>query len=804
MSTEYNGLTVNRWPGTWSPSGKHPIVLDTEMRGGLRLVTGQSGDRLSNISGTRLQDGMLVFLTAGYTELDVVFESNSYYQYRVLAGESRNTATGVLPNTNEHWQPLSLGGGSIAASLIDSQGVLSNTVTEVTAIRFDTDSGFDLVDGGDGAVIVKMNSTFKTWRVEGQDDLIAVGLDTMRFIAGNGLKIETDPVFDSVEQAIIFSVDFTGSDPVDLPEGTTVNGTLISTFDGDYDKLTNLPDIPAALNDLTDVDLLSTVPQIGQVLKYTGSKWVSSNVGLPSGEFADGGTDAATLNGFDGTFYLDYDNLTNVPQAYELPTASPTVKGGVRIDGTTITITNGVITAQASLLIGPTGAPGANGANGINGLDGAPGAAGANGINGRDGVDGAPGDNGTNGRDGVDGAPGANGADGTNGQDGTNGAKGDTGEQGTPGSTGAQGAPGAQGDKGDTGAQGVSVTLQGTKALIADLPAAPADINDFAGHSWIVTEGGGDLWFWNLSEAAWNNVGPIVGPQGDPGAQGAPGGEGAQGPAGTNGVNGEPGVNGIDGVNGVDGTDGAPGAPGRDGVDGTDGAPGAPGRDGVDGTPGTDGAPGRDGTDGVNGVDGVAGEQGPQGVVGPQGVAGEQGEEGEQGPPLTLTLVNTDQGGQDAITAVDIENLKFDYEFTVADGQDGSALVQYIGAFKAIAVDGQDNLTALTDTVLKVAAGPNVEIATELETQTLTVGVLADPIFDSVTINENGLLIFGDGTDQSTRSFRFFTNADAELGLSLDDLAPGDYYYDDTTESIFIMINTGYGYNDLLDLTVRA
>ena len=49
-----------------------------------------------------------------------------------------------------------------------------------------------------------------------------------------------------------------------------------------------------------------------------------------------------------------------------------------------------------------------------------------------------------------------------------------------------------------------------------------------------------------------------------------------------------------------------------------------------------------------------------------------------------------------------------------------------------------------------------------------------------------------------------YTNADAALGLTIDDLLPGDFYYDDGTESIFIMIDTGFGYNNLLDITVRA
>ncbi len=136
------------------------------------------------------------------------------------------------------------------------------------------------------------------------------------------------------------------------------------------------------------------------------------------------------------------------------------------------------------------------------------------------------------------------------GQQGPTGATGATGPKGDKGDTGAQGPQGIQGVKGDTGAQGVSVTLQGTKALIADLPAAPLDPQDYAGHGWIVTEGGGDLWFWNLTDQEWNNVGPIVGPQGNPGEQGPIGATGPQGAAGATGATGATGPQGPKGDKG--------------------------------------------------------------------------------------------------------------------------------------------------------------------------------------------------------------------------------------------------------------
>ena len=101
---DYNGLTRNQWPGTWSPSSDHPIVLDTEIRGGLRYVSGDVGDRLSDITGQRLQDGMVVYVENGYTEGSVTYQSGQYYKFNVLAGESRDASTGVLPNDSDNWE----------------------------------------------------------------------------------------------------------------------------------------------------------------------------------------------------------------------------------------------------------------------------------------------------------------------------------------------------------------------------------------------------------------------------------------------------------------------------------------------------------------------------------------------------------------------------------------------------------------------------------------------------------------------------------------------------------------------------
>ena len=103
MSTDYNGLTINEWPGTWTATSAQPIVLGNEVRGALHSISGDTSDRLHDISGQRLSDGMLVYVKTGYSTPDAAYESNTYYSYRGLPGEERNPLTGALPNKPANW-----------------------------------------------------------------------------------------------------------------------------------------------------------------------------------------------------------------------------------------------------------------------------------------------------------------------------------------------------------------------------------------------------------------------------------------------------------------------------------------------------------------------------------------------------------------------------------------------------------------------------------------------------------------------------------------------------------------------------
>lgn len=69
---------------------------------------------------------------------------------------------------------------------------------------------------------------------------------------------------------------------------------------------------------LSDVDTSSSAPTTGQVLKWNGSNWAPGTDATTGGS----GTDADTLDGFDGSYYLDYANLSGTPSVLTLGSLS--------------------------------------------------------------------------------------------------------------------------------------------------------------------------------------------------------------------------------------------------------------------------------------------------------------------------------------------------------------------------------------------------------------------------------------------------------------------------------------------------
>jgi hypothetical protein len=107
------------------------------------------------------------------------------------------------------------------------------------------------------------------------------------------------------------------------------------------------------------------------------------------------------------------------------------------------------------------------------------------------------------------------------------------GPTGSPGPQGSQGPQGPEGDPGADGTDGTSVTIQGSVADTAELPAGfgPGD----AGKGYL-TEDDGHLHVWSGTE--WVDAGEIRGPQGIQGPQGPIGSQGPAGPQGPQGTQG--------------------------------------------------------------------------------------------------------------------------------------------------------------------------------------------------------------------------------------------------------------------------
>ena len=88
--------------------------------------------------------------------------------------------------------------------------------------------------------------------------------------------------------------------PSDVTDLTDTTGLI---FSGAYADLTGKPTLVVNLSDLGDVS--NTTPSTGEVLKWDGSSW---------GPGADtGDTNADTLDGQHGTYYLEYSNFANTP-----------------------------------------------------------------------------------------------------------------------------------------------------------------------------------------------------------------------------------------------------------------------------------------------------------------------------------------------------------------------------------------------------------------------------------------------------------------------------------------------------------
>lgn len=233
MAVNYDGLTRNRWPGTWSPGGDHPIVLNSEMRGGIHFVEGGTVEELTDIKGQRLVEGMIAYVKTAYTGVD----GDTFYIYKSQSGESRNQATGELPNSSANWTKLANTVSSFEELTVDNLFLDGNTISST-----DTNGDINITPDGTGKTIITnlyiddANTTLQ----EFIEDISGVS-----FAGGAGITVAYDDAAGTTTISITTDNFTLGTDNVALGDtitdlngltsldvdNITIDGNTISTTD---------------------------------------------------------------------------------------------------------------------------------------------------------------------------------------------------------------------------------------------------------------------------------------------------------------------------------------------------------------------------------------------------------------------------------------------------------------------------------------------------------------------------------------------------------------------------------------------
>jgi hypothetical protein len=109
--------------------------------------------------------------------------------------------------------PSYTSGGGSSYFTVQETSSTNPTVTfnNINTLNFDNDTGFNVTADGPNTVKVSLGSTFKTWNIDNgagpvQPSLVAVGEDTVEFIAGTNIEFVTDNTLGSKS----FTINSTG------------------------------------------------------------------------------------------------------------------------------------------------------------------------------------------------------------------------------------------------------------------------------------------------------------------------------------------------------------------------------------------------------------------------------------------------------------------------------------------------------------------------------------------------------------------------------------------------------------------
>ncbi len=187
-------------------SGSAANTFETINANGTLLIADSNTDILTLNPGTAINiggDGITDTITIGVRTNDT-YTSNSVDSVATanIVNAVFAIATAAFAKANN---PITV------REVYSSNGNVVNTFANISTIQFDTESGMAVVDEGNNTVTIQLNSTFKYWQVDGNTGLEAFGLDTVNFIAGDGISITANN--SSTPKSIRFESTATGAGP---------------------------------------------------------------------------------------------------------------------------------------------------------------------------------------------------------------------------------------------------------------------------------------------------------------------------------------------------------------------------------------------------------------------------------------------------------------------------------------------------------------------------------------------------------------------------------------------------------------
>ena len=145
-------------------------------------------------------------------------------------------------------------------------GDIANVVPHISTLRFDRSTGFTVQDLGANTALISMSSSFKTWVVDGQANLVAFGEDTVKFATDNNIAITTVPTATPIK-----TITFSLANNISVSGNVTASGiTATNGF-----KTANAVITGGYINGLANVS--ATTATIGNI-SFANSTVTSSNV----------------------------------------------------------------------------------------------------------------------------------------------------------------------------------------------------------------------------------------------------------------------------------------------------------------------------------------------------------------------------------------------------------------------------------------------------------------------------------------------------------------------------------------------